>query len=140
VIAPLGQGFVVENRTGGGMLVGTTAAAKAVPDGYTFLVGLTGNMSVNPSLFAKLTYDPLVDFTPVAMLTNYPFFVVVNNDLPVKSITRSRATSKSCPSQTDVRSGYLRRALPDKKRTRGATAHGAARGALDRLCCRRTTV
>jgi tripartite-type tricarboxylate transporter receptor subunit TctC len=64
----LGQGFVVENRTGGGMLVGTTAAAKAAPDGYTLLVGLTGNMSVNPSVFAKLPYDPLADFTPVAML------------------------------------------------------------------------
>ena len=50
----LGQGFVVENRTGGGMLVGTAAAAKAAPDGYTLLVGLTGNMSVNPSLFASL--------------------------------------------------------------------------------------
>jgi tripartite-type tricarboxylate transporter receptor subunit TctC len=53
----LGQGFVVENRTGAGMLVGTTAAAKAPSDGYTLLVGLTGNMSVNPSLFAKLPYD-----------------------------------------------------------------------------------
>ena len=55
----LGQGFVVENRTGAGMLVGTTAVAKAAPDGYTLLVGLNGNMSVNPSLFAKLPYDPL---------------------------------------------------------------------------------
>src|SRR5262245_66384954 len=82
----LGQGFVVDNRTGGGMLVGTTAAAKAAPDGYTLLVGLTGNMSVNPSLFAKLPYDPLTDFTPVAMLANYPFLVVVNNELPAKSI------------------------------------------------------
>src|SRR5437667_543979 len=80
----LGQSFVVENRTGAGMLVGTTAAAKAAPDGYTLLVGLTGNMSVNPSLFAKLPYDPLADFTPVAMLANYPFLVVVNNDLPAK--------------------------------------------------------
>ena len=71
---------MVENRTGGGMLVGTTAAAKAAADGYTLLVGLTGNMSVNPSLFAKLPYDPLTDFTPVAMLANYPFLVVVNND------------------------------------------------------------
>jgi tripartite-type tricarboxylate transporter receptor subunit TctC len=82
----LGQSFVVENRTGAGMLVGTQAAAKAAPDGYTLLVGLTGNMSVNPSLFAKLPYDPLADFVPVAMLANYPFLVVVNNDLPVKSI------------------------------------------------------
>src|SRR3954470_12524468 len=55
----LGQSFVVENRTGGGMLVGTTAVAKAAPDGYTLLVGLNGNMTVNPSLFAKLPYDPV---------------------------------------------------------------------------------
>ena len=82
----LGQSFVVENRTGAGMLVGTAAAAKATPDGYTLLVGLTGNMSVNPSLFAKLPYDPLADFVPVAMLATYPFLIVVNNDLPVRSL------------------------------------------------------
>ena len=100
----LGQGFVIENRTGGGMLVGTTAAAKAAPDGYTLLVGLTGNMSVNPSLFAKLPYDPLADFTPVAMLANYPFLVVVNNDLPVKSIKELVALLKSQPSKIDYAS------------------------------------
>jgi tripartite-type tricarboxylate transporter receptor subunit TctC len=75
----LGQGFVVENRTGAGMLVGTTAVAKAAPDGYTLLVGLNGNMTVNPSLFAKLPYDPIGDFVPVAMLATYPFLVLVNN-------------------------------------------------------------
>jgi tripartite-type tricarboxylate transporter receptor subunit TctC len=100
----LGQGFVVENRTGAGMLVGTTAAAKAAPDGYTLLVGLTGNMSVNPSLFAKLPYDPLADFTPVAMLANYPFLVVVNNDLPAKSIKELIALLKSQPGKIDYAS------------------------------------
>jgi len=100
----LGQGFVVENRTGGGMLVGTAAAAKAAPDGYTLLVGLTGNMSVNPSLFANLPYDPLVDFTPVAMLADYPFLVVVNNDLPVKSIKELIALLKSQPGKIDYAS------------------------------------
>ena len=100
----LGQGFVVENRTGGGMLVGTTAAAKAAPDGYTLLVGLTGNMSVNPSLFAKLSYDPLADFTPVAMLANYPFLVVVNNDLPAKSIKDLIALLKARSGQIDYAS------------------------------------
>jgi tripartite-type tricarboxylate transporter receptor subunit TctC len=100
----LGQGFVVENRTGGGMLVGTTAAAKAAPDGYTLLVGLTGNMSVNPSLFAKLSYDPLADFTPVAMLANYPFLVVVNNDLPAKSINDLIALLKARSGQIDYAS------------------------------------
>jgi tripartite-type tricarboxylate transporter receptor subunit TctC len=100
----LGQGFVVENRTGGGMLVGTAAAAKAAPDGYTLLVGLTGNMSVNPSLFAKLPYDPLADFTPVALLANYPFLVVVNNDLPAKSIKELVALLKSQPGKIDYAS------------------------------------
>jgi tripartite-type tricarboxylate transporter receptor subunit TctC len=100
----LGQSFVVENRTGGGMLVGTTAAAKAAPDGYTLLVGLTGNMSVNPSLFANLPYDPLADFTPVAMLANYPFLVVVNNDLPAKSIKELIALLKSQPGKIDYAS------------------------------------
>jgi tripartite-type tricarboxylate transporter receptor subunit TctC len=100
----LGQGFVVENRTGGGMLVGTTAAAKAAPDGYTLLVGLTGNMSVNPSLFANLSYDPLADFTPVGMLANYPFLVVVNNDLPAKSIKELIALLKSQPGKIDYAS------------------------------------
>jgi tripartite-type tricarboxylate transporter receptor subunit TctC len=100
----LGQGFVVENRTGGGMLVGTTAAAKAAPDGHTLLVGLTGNMSVNPSLFARLPYDPLADFTPVAMLANYPFLVVVNNDLAAKSIEELVALLKSQPGKIDYAS------------------------------------
>jgi tripartite-type tricarboxylate transporter receptor subunit TctC len=100
----LGQGFVVENRTGGGMLVGTTAAAKAPADGYTLLVGLTGNMSVNPSLFAKLPYDPLADFTPVAMLANYPFLVVVNNALPARSIKELIALLKARPREIDYAS------------------------------------
>jgi len=100
----LGQSFVVENRTGGGMLVGTAAAAKAAPDGYTLLVGLTGNMSVNPSLFANLPYDPLADFTPVGMLADYPFLVVVNNDLPAKSIKELIALLKSQPGKIDYAS------------------------------------
>jgi tripartite-type tricarboxylate transporter receptor subunit TctC len=100
----LGQGFVVENRTGGGMLVGTAAAAKAAPDGYTLLVGLTGNMSVNPSLFANLPYDPLADFTPVGMLANYPFLVIVNNDLPARSIKELIALLKSQPGKIDYAS------------------------------------
>jgi tripartite-type tricarboxylate transporter receptor subunit TctC len=100
----LGPGFVVENRTGAGMLVGTTAVAKAAPDGYTLLVGLNGNMAVNPSLFAKLPYDPLADFTPVAMLANYPFLVVVNNDLPAKSIGELVALLKSQPGKIDYAS------------------------------------
>jgi len=84
--AQLGQSFIVENRTGAGTLVGTQVAAQAEPDGYTLLLGLNGNMAVNPSLYAHLSYDPIADFTPVAMLTSYPFLVVVNKDFPAASI------------------------------------------------------
>jgi tripartite-type tricarboxylate transporter receptor subunit TctC len=93
----LGQTFIVENRPGAGMNVGTEAAARAEPDGYTLLVGLNGNMAVNPSLFSNLRYDPIRDFTPVAMLANYPFLLVVNKDLPVKSVKELIALGKAKP-------------------------------------------
>jgi tripartite-type tricarboxylate transporter receptor subunit TctC len=100
----LSQGFVVENRTGGGMVVGTAAVAKAAPDGYTLLMGLNGNLAVNPSLFAKLPYNPVEDFTPVAMLAEYPFLVVVNNDLPVHSIKELIAYLKANPGKVNYAS------------------------------------
>ncbi len=93
----LGQTFIVENRPGAGMNVGTEAAARADADGYTLLVGLNGNMAVNPSLFSTLRYDPIRDFTPVAMLANYPFLLVVNKDLPAKSVKDLIALAKAKP-------------------------------------------
>src|SRR5271165_1066835 len=69
----MGQPFVVENRAGAGTVVGTAFAASATPDGYTLLTGLTANMAVNPSLFTKLSYDPVRDFAPVGMLAQFPF-------------------------------------------------------------------
>ncbi len=100
----MNSSFVVENRTGAGMVVGTVAVAKAPPDGHMLLVGLNGNMTVNPSLYAKLPYDPVTEFVPVAMLATYPFMVVVNNDLPVTSIKELIAYLKSKPGQIDYAS------------------------------------
>jgi tripartite-type tricarboxylate transporter receptor subunit TctC len=130
----LGQGFVVENRTGAGMLVGTTAVAKAAPDGTTLLVGLNGNMTVNPSLFAKLPYDPIADFVPVAMLATYPFLAVVNNDLPVKSIKELIAYLKANAGKVDYASagnGTGQHLAPElfKMMTGTEMAHIAYRGA-----------
>ena len=130
----LGQSFVVENRTGAGMLVGTAAVAKAAPDGYTLLVGLNGNMAVNPSLFAKLPYDSIADFVPVAMLATYPFLVVVNNDLPVKSIKELIVYLKSNPGKVDYASagnGTGQHLAPElfKMMTGTQMAHIAYRGA-----------
>ena len=130
----LGQGFVVENRTGAGMLVGTTAVAKAAPDGYTLLVGLNGNMTVNPSLFAKLPYDPVNDFVPVAMLATYPFLLVVNNDLPVKSVKDLIAHLKANAGKVDYASagnGTGQHLAPElfKMMTSTQMGHIAYRGA-----------
>ena len=130
----LGQSFVVENRTGAGMLVGTAAVAKAAPDGYTLLVGLNGNMAVNPSLFAKLPYDSIADFVPVAMLATYPFLAVVNNDLPVKSIKELIAYLKANPGKVDYASagnGTGQHLAPElfKMMTGTQMAHIAYRGA-----------
>ncbi len=100
----LGHAFVIENRPGAGLLVGTAAAANAAPDGYTLLAGLNGNMAVNPSLFSKLPYDPIRDFTPVALLAAYPFLVVVNKELPVKSIKELIELAKSKPGQINYAS------------------------------------
>jgi tripartite-type tricarboxylate transporter receptor subunit TctC len=101
----LGQAFVVENRPGAGTVVGTAAAANAAPDGYTLLTGLTANMAVNPSLFAKLSYDPIRDFTPVSMLAQFPFVVVVSNNFAAHSIKELVALAKSQPGVINFASG-----------------------------------
>ncbi len=95
----LGQPFVIDNRPGAGLVVGTAAAAKAEPDGYTLVVGLSGSMAVNPTLFPKLPYDPIRDFTPVAMLADYPFVVMVNNELPVGSVADLIELARSKPGE-----------------------------------------
>ena len=88
---------IVDNRPGAGTLVGTAAAAKSAPDGYTLIAGLSANMAVNASLYAHLPYDPIRDFTPVAMLANYPFAVVVSKNFPAKSIADLIAMAKAKP-------------------------------------------
>jgi tripartite-type tricarboxylate transporter receptor subunit TctC len=100
----LGQPFVIDDRPGAGSVVGTVAAANATPDGYTLLTGLIANMAVNPSLFAKLPYDPIRDFAPVSMLAKYPFVVVVSNNLPVHSIKELIALAKSRPGEINYAS------------------------------------
>lgn len=100
----LGQPVVIENRTGAGTLVGTAAAAKAAPDGYTLLAGLTANMAVNPSLFADLSYDPIRDFTPLGMMAEYPFVLVVNKNFPAHSVKDLIALAKEKPGTINVAS------------------------------------
>jgi len=101
----MNQTVIIDNRPGAGTLVGTSAAAKSAPDGYTMIAGLIANMAVNPSLYAHLPYDPIRDFTPVAMLADYPFAVVVSKNSPVKSIKDLIALAKEKPGAINFASG-----------------------------------
>ena len=80
--AALGVPIVVDNRAGAGGIVGTDAAAKAAPDGYTFLVSSGSNMSIVPLLSARLPYNPERDIVPVAAGARLELFLVVRADLP----------------------------------------------------------
>jgi tripartite-type tricarboxylate transporter receptor subunit TctC len=82
----MGQPVIVENRPGGGMVIGATAVTGSAPDGYTLMNAPSGAYAINPTLFKKLAYDPEKDFVPVAMYATLPFVLVVNPSLPVKSV------------------------------------------------------
>ena len=100
----LGQTIVVENKTGAGTVVGTVAAAQAAPDGYTLVTGLNANMAVNVSLFKTLAYDPVRDFTPVGMMAEFPFVLVVNTDFPAKSVKELIDMAKAKPGEINYAS------------------------------------
>ena len=87
---------VVENRPGGGTLIGTDAVAKAPADGYTLLV-VAFPFAVNPSLYAKLPYDTLKDFAPLILAGQSANILVVNNDVPVKSVKELIDIAKAKP-------------------------------------------
>jgi tripartite-type tricarboxylate transporter receptor subunit TctC len=80
----MGQSLVVENRSGSAGNIGAEAVAKAAPDGYTLLLG-TISLSVNPSLYPKMTYDPIKDLSAISMISSTPFLLVVNLKSPYKT-------------------------------------------------------
>jgi tripartite-type tricarboxylate transporter receptor subunit TctC len=76
--AALGEQVVVDNRSGGSGNVGTRAAAKAAPDGYTLLLGHTGTISINPALYANAGYDPRRDFSGIGLMASMPVALIAN--------------------------------------------------------------
>ena len=76
----VGQPVVVDNKPGGGTIIGADAVAKSPADGYTLLLGQPTSLAVNQHLYAKLPYDPVGSFTPIAQLVRYPLFLVVGTD------------------------------------------------------------
>lgn len=95
----MGQPVVVENRPGAGGVIGTEVVARSAPDGYTMLFGSTGPNSINISLYKKLPYDPVQDFAPVTQITALPLVLLVNPELPAKSVKELIELARSKPGQ-----------------------------------------
>ncbi|MBV8925843.1 MAG: tripartite tricarboxylate transporter substrate binding protein [Bradyrhizobium sp.] len=95
----LGQPVVVEDRGGAGGIIGAEIVKNAEPDGYTLLLGQSGPISINPGIYAKLSYDPEKDFVPISMTTAYPYVLVVNPSLGVKTVAELVALARSKPGQ-----------------------------------------
>lgn len=93
----LGQSVYVENKPGAGGNIGSDMVAKSPPDGLTLLVGFNGPLAINPTLFASMPFDPLKDLAPITLAVTTPQYLVVNNDLPVKTVAELVAMAKNDP-------------------------------------------
>jgi len=93
----LGQGVVVENKGGAGGSIAAEAVARAAPDGHTLFFGTTGTLAINPSLYAKLRYDPVKDFAPVSLMATTMNVLVVNPDVPAKNLSDLVKLAKAKP-------------------------------------------
>lgn len=93
----LGQNVVVDNRGGATGNIGTELAARALPDGYTLLMGNVAPNAVNISLFRKLSFDPVKDFSPVSLVAITPNILVAHPSIPVKTIKELIAYAKAKP-------------------------------------------
>jgi len=93
----LGQPVIVDNRGGAGGSVGAEMVARATPDGYTLLVGSNGPLTVNPFVQAKLGYDPLKDFAPIALTSYVPHCIAVNDKVEARTIADLVALSQKSP-------------------------------------------
>jgi len=98
----LGVQVIVDNRGGAGGTLGTRAVAKAAPDGYTLLLGHTGTISINPSLYANLAMDPRKDFAPIGLVASMPVALLANPSFPAKTIAEFIALAKKDPGKLNL--------------------------------------
>jgi tripartite-type tricarboxylate transporter receptor subunit TctC len=108
----LGQSMVVENRPGAGTTIALKSVALAQPDGYTLLLGSTGSLAINPTLYSNLDFGPVKHLVPVAMLVGVPNLLVISSAVPAASVAELVALAKANP---------------------GMLKHGAALGAPTQL-------
>lgn len=97
----LGQQVVVDNRPGANGILGLDIAAKSNPDGHTFFIGTTGNLSVNPVLIKNLPFDMARDFVPVMQTSSVPFLIYVHPKVPAKSLDELIAHIKTNPGKVN---------------------------------------
>lgn len=93
----MGQQFIVENRTGASGNIGTEAAAKSAPDGYTYMVGSPGTMVINPHFFPTLPYDALKDFVPAVHVARFPQVLAVHASVPAEKLADLLVLAKKEP-------------------------------------------
>jgi tripartite-type tricarboxylate transporter receptor subunit TctC len=101
----LGQPFLVDNKPGAGGNIGADFVAKSAPDGYTLGMGAIATHAINPALMANVPYDPIRDFRHLALVVQVPNVLVVNPELPARSVKELIALAKAQPGKLDFASG-----------------------------------
>jgi tripartite-type tricarboxylate transporter receptor subunit TctC len=100
----LGQQFIVENRSGGGGNTGSDSVAKAEPDGYTLLFTAPGPLTINQTLYSKLSFDPATDFAPIALFATAPIVLIVHPGVAANNVQELIALAKKEPGKINFAS------------------------------------
>jgi tripartite-type tricarboxylate transporter receptor subunit TctC len=103
----LKEQVVVDNRAGAGGTIGTKLVARAAPDGYTMLLGHTGTISINPSLYVNLKIDPEKEFAPIGLIASMPVALIANPSFPAKTVADAIALAKKQPGKLNLGSSSL---------------------------------
>src|SRR5690606_17017130 len=98
VATDTGWTIVTENRPGSGGNIGVDAVAKSAPDGYTLVLGQTSNLAINPTLYAKLPYDPEKDLAPIGLIASAPLVLAIPAQSPYRTLADVVKDAKAKPS------------------------------------------